>query len=479
MVFSSFIFLYLFLPLTVAVYFITPRTLRNGVLLSASVFFYAWGAPTLVIPLLISCSLDYVLSNYLSTNRKLAPQKRKLILALAITLNLSMLGYFKYANFFIEQLNTTLERLSLHPFSWVAVALPIGISFFTFQKISYLVDVYRGVTPVARNIFDYTLYVLLFPQLIAGPIVCYHDIAEQLTKRRETLPLFLSGVFRFCLGLGKKVLIADSMGSVADAVFALPDASLTTSWAWVGIVAYAYQIYFDFSGYSDMAIGLGAMFGLRFKENFNQPYISQTVTEFWRRWHISLTTFFREYLYFPLGGSRCSTIVTYRNLLLVFLLSGLWHGAAWTFILWGIFHGAFLILDRLFWLRLSRTIPAPVNTLITFIIILFGWSLFRAESLPEALHFMEILLGGTPSPYLPSPAGFIVDNRSSVIFLVATMLCFTPQFLPQARKQLLELRTELSIRRTLAYGGMSVVTLLLATTFLAARGHTPFLYFKF
>jgi alginate O-acetyltransferase complex protein AlgI len=269
------------------------------------------------------------------------------------------------------------------------------------------------------------------------------------------------------------------MGSVADAVFALPEASLTTSWAWLGIVAYAYQIYFDFSGYSDMAIGLGAMFGLRFKENFNRPYVSQTVTEFWRRWHISLTTVFREYLYFPLGGSRRSTVITYRNLLLVFLLSGLWHGAAWTFILWGIFHGLFLIIDRLFWLRVSRAIPAPMNMLITFTIILFGWVLFRAESLPEALHFMGILLGETPSPYLPTPAGFIVDNRSFVVFLVATGLSFTPQFLPQARTQLLELRTELSTRRTLAYGGVSVVTLLLATMFLAARGHTPFLYFKF
>lgn len=479
MVFSSFLFLYLFLPLTVALYFMTPRVLRNGVLLSASILFYAWGAPNLVIPLLISCSLDYVLSTYLPAKREIAPQKRKLILTLGVTLNLSLLGYFKYANFFVEQLNTALESLSLHPFSWVSVALPIGISFFTFQKISYLVDVYRGATPVARNIFDYTLYVLLFPQLIAGPIICYHDIAEQLTKRKETLPLFLSGVFRFCLGLGKKVLIADSMGSVADAVFALPEASLTTSWAWLGIVAYAYQIYFDFSGYSDMAIGLGAMFGLRFKENFNQPYVSQTVTEFWRRWHISLTTFFREYLYFPLGGSRRSTVITYRNLLLVFLLSGLWHGAAWTFILWGIFHGIFLIFDRLFWLRVSRAIPAPVNMLITFTIILFGWVLFRAESLPEALYFMGILLGNTPSIHLPTPAGFIIDNRSFVVFLVATGLSFAPQFLPQVRTQLLELRTELSMRRTLTYGGVSVVTLLLATMFLAARGHTPFLYFKF
>ena len=475
MVFSSFIFLYLFFPLTTLLYYCAPRVAKNGVLLLASILFYGWGAPSLLLPLLGSCVLDYFLSRWLPVQSS-QKANRTFILTLAIALNLCVLGYFKYSNFFIAQWNEALLSFGFSPVTWLHVALPIGISFFTFQKISYLVDVYRGDTPVARNVFDYSLYVILFPQLIAGPIVRYLDIAAELTSRKESLPLFISGACRFCIGLGKKVLIADAMGSVADAIFAIPENSLTSSWAWLGIIAYAYQIYFDFSGYSDMAIGLGAIFGFHFKENFNRPYLSQSITEFWRRWHISLTTFIREYLYFPMGGSRGGHVKTYRNLIVVFLLSGLWHGAAWTFVFWGIFHGLFLVFDRICWLKISKKLPQSVNVALTFVVVLFGWVLFRAETLEQAIRFMATMIGlGAATEPTLMPTGLIIDNRAMFVFAVATLLSFAPLIKAEA----ITLRPSLSAPRTIAYGSISITLLFLATIFLAARGHTPFLYFKF
>jgi alginate O-acetyltransferase complex protein AlgI len=332
--------------LLLAAYYAAPARHRNAVALAASAFFYAWGAPRFVIVLFASGLVDYVLGRELPEGRR-APRARKGILALAVVLNVALLLYFKYANFFVGELNGWLARLGMDGVSWAGVALPIGISFFTFQKLSYLVDVYRGVAQPARNAGDYLLYVALFPQLIAGPIVRYHDVARQLVARDYTRERFFTGMLRFGQGLGKKVLVANTMAEVADAAFGAAPATLSFGWAWVGVLAYAFQIYFDFSGYSDMAIGLGRLLGIEFLENFNRPYISRSITEFWRRWHISLSNWMREYLYVPLGGNRKGTARTYLNLWVVFLISGFWHGAAWNFVAWGAFHGFFLCFDKL------------------------------------------------------------------------------------------------------------------------------------
>ena len=321
MVFSSLTFLFLFLPLMLAAYYACPARHRNLVALLASALFYAWGAPRFVIVLFVSGLIDYVLSRELPGDRG-TPGRRKGVLALAVVLNIALLLYFKYANFFVAEMNAMLARFGGGAVPWAAVALPIGISFFTFQKVSYLVDVYRGVAQPARNALDYLLYVVLFPQLIAGPIVRYHDVARQLEERDYTRERFFMGILRFSQGLGKKVLVANTMAELADAAFNAAPAGLTCGQAWLGVLAYAFQIYFDFSGYSDMAIGLGRLLGIEFLENFNRPYISRSITEFWRRWHISLSNWMREYLYIPLGGNRRGAVRTYFNLWIVFLISG-------------------------------------------------------------------------------------------------------------------------------------------------------------
>ena len=416
MVFSSFIFLFLFLPLTVLAYFVSPRSYRNTILLISSLIFYAWGAANIIIALLVSCSIDYFLSKKLIPQNKFQSQ-RKLYLIISVGMNLSLLGFFKYANFFVEQFNNLIDTFGGSELTWTTIILPIGISFFTLQKISYLVDVYRGDTAPARNVFDYILYVILFPQLIAGPIVRYLDVANEIIERKTSIDLFLAGLRRFILGLAKKVLIADAMGTVADNIFKLSADQLSTPWAWIGITAYAFQIYFDFSGYSDMAIGLGWIFGFHFKENFMRPYLSLNITEFWRRWHISLSSFMREYVYYPLGGNRGTNFSTYRNLWLVFLVSGLWHGAAWNFIIWGAYHGAFLVFDKVLWLKISERFPKFFNVAITFVIVLFGWVLFRSESLSNALQYAGIMIGlNSPSELLLIPRAVLIDNRSCLLY---------------------------------------------------------------
>lgn len=475
MVFSSFIFLFLFLPLTFLVYFTSPRAFRNSILLLVSLIFYGWGAPNMIIPLIVSCAIDFALS------KKIAPQVnslqiRKRYLFIAVGLNVVLLGYFKYANFFVEQLSSVLEIFGATSLVWTKVVLPIGISFFTFHKISYLVDVYRGDSKVARSLFDFILYVILFPQLIAGPIIRYKDVANEIVQRESSLDLFLAGLRRFIFGLAKKVLIADAMGSVADSIFKLPIEQLSTSWAWIGIIAYAFQIYFDFSGYSDMAIGLGWCLGFHFKENFMRPYLSQNITDFWRRWHISLSSFMREYLYIPLGGSRGSRWSTYRNLWLVFLISGLWHGAAWNFIIWGAYHGAFLVIDKVFWLRFSQRIPRFINVALTFLIVLFGWVLFRSSSLFEALNYSAVMLGiHEPTSNLLLPRAMLIDNRSIFVLCIAALLSFVPKF----RIEPIAIVVADRPLKAFSYCAQILFLLILSTAYLASRGYTPFLYFRF
>jgi alginate O-acetyltransferase complex protein AlgI len=478
MIFSSLTFLFAFLPVLLAAYYACPAKHRNGVALLASAFFYAWGAPRFVIVLVASSLVDYVLSRELPAGRR-AAGARKGVLAAAIAMNIGLLLYFKYANFFVEELNGLIARLGGGGFSWMAVALPIGISFFTFQKVSYLVDVYRGVAQPARNAADYLLYVVLFPQLIAGPIVRYHDVARQLVERKYVRERFFTGILRFCQGLGKKVLVANTLGEVADAAFGLAPGDLSCGWAWLGVLAYAFQIYFDFSGYSDMAIGLGRLLGIEFLENFNRPYISGSITEFWRRWHISLSNWMREYLYIPLGGNRKGVARTYFNLWLVFLVSGFWHGAAWNFVAWGAYHGFFLCLDKLFkGTRISRA-PAWLAIPATFVLVLFSWVLFRAPTLPHALAYMgrmvNVLAAGAPE----SAVALVFGLRQQAILAAAVVLCFGPAVKAHPFDFMRLEPARATVPQAVARFAVSMGLLVWSASVLATSNFNPFIYFRF
>lgn len=477
MVFSSLTFLFLFLPVLLAAYYTCPNRWRNAVALAASLFFYAWGAPRFVLVLIASGLVDYVLSRHLPAGR-LSDGRRKGLLALATALNIGLLLYFKYANFFVDNLNAWLGRFGAEPLAWAAVALPIGISFFTFQKVSYLVDVYRGTARPARNAGDYLLYVALFPQLIAGPIVRYHDVAMQLIAREHTRARFFTGILRFSQGLGKKVLVANTMAEVADAAFGAAPGALSCGWAWLGAVAYAFQIYFDFSGYSDMAIGLGRMLGIEFLENFNRPYVSRTITEFWRRWHISLSNWMREYLYIPLGGNRHGTARTYFNLWLVFLVSGFWHGAAWNFVAWGAFHGFFLCLDKAFKnVRIMRA-PAWVGLPITFVLVLFSWVLFRAETLAHAVAYLGRMLdlfGAAPD----AAAAIEFGRRHAATLVAAVVLCFGPALKPHPFDFMRLDPARATVGQAAGRFAVAMVLLVWSAATLATSSFNPFIYFRF
>ena len=477
MIFSSITFLFVFLPLLLAAYYACPERHRNWVALLASVFFYAWGAPRFVIVLGVSSLVDYVLSRELPEG-KCAPSIRRGVLAVAVALNVGLLLYFKYANFFVENLNGWLARFGAEGVAWTAVALPIGISFFTFQKVSYLVDVYRGTAKVARNAADYLLYVALFPQLIAGPIVRYHDVALQLIQREHTRARFYTGILRFCQGLGKKVLVANTLAQVADGAFGAAPADLSCGVAWLGVLAYAFQIYYDFSGYSDMAIGLGRLLGIEFLENFNRPYVSRTITEFWRRWHISLSNFMREYLYVPLGGNRKGEWRTYLNLWIVFLVSGFWHGAAWNFVAWGAFHGFFLSLDKLFkGTRISRA-PAWVGIPTTFVLVLFSWVLFRADSLSHALAYMGRMvdvLGAIPAATVALEFG----ARQQAMLVAALVLCFGPAVKARPFDFMRLEPTGATVAQALTRFAVAMLLLVWSAAVLATSSFNPFIYFRF
>lgn len=392
MVFSSITFLFFFLPVVLAAYLCVGRHGRNLLLLAASLFFYLWGEQIYVLVMLASITINYIFG--LLIERTQAQGKSgKAALVGGVFANLALLGFFKYANFVVANLNVLLTQTGIEPIQMQAVHLPIGISFFTFQALSYIIDLYRGNYPAQKNPLHLGLYISLFPQLIAGPIVRYHDIAGQIKKRRVRLEDFGCGAERFIFGLGKKVLIANPMGQMADHVFAMQAGMLTTTTAWLGICCYSLQIYFDFSGYSDMAIGLGRMFGFHFLENFNYPYISRSIREFWRRWHISLSTWFRDYLYIPLGGNRLGSKRTSFNLLLVFLLCGLWHGASWNFIIWGLMHGVFLVLERGYLGRMLNSFHPFWQHCYALLVVFNGWVFFRIEELADTGYFFAVLYG--------------------------------------------------------------------------------------
>ena len=389
MLFSSLIFLYLFLPLTLLGYYLLKNNYRNYWLLFASLVFFAWGGVSFTVILLFSIVINYFFG--LRIQKNIENKKAYRWLFAGVATNILILGVFKYANFIIKNLNDLFNILSIPSIPETNIVLPIGISFYTFHSLSYLVDIYRRKTTAQRNIFDLSLYIAMFSQLIAGPIIRYSDVWTQLRGRIHTQAKFASGVERFLIGLGKKVLLANTFARVADDIFAADPSALGGLNAWLGIICYTLQIYCDFAGYSDMAIGLGRMFGFEFLENFNFPYIAKSVKEFWRRWHISLSSFFRDYVYIPLGGNRVKVSRTYINLLIVFFLTGFWHGASWSFVVWGLFHGFFMVVERLGFEKILEKTWKPVANIYTMLVVMFAWVLFRADTLSYAIDYWKAM----------------------------------------------------------------------------------------
>ncbi|WP_219601027.1 MBOAT family protein [Hymenobacter sp. DG01] len=401
--------------------------------------------------------------------------QKRIYLIISIVLNVAMLFYFKYANFFLENFSVVSSSLGGGPLTWEQVVLPIGISFFTFEKLTYTIDVYRGVNKPLRSFWDFLLYIMLFPKMIAGPIVRFHEIADQLTDRRafDTIDHKLAGFFRFVVGLSKKVLIANVLGEQADLIFGLNPTELSAPLAWLGALAYTFQIYFDFSGYSDMAIGIGRMIGFQFPENFNNPYVSRSITEFWQRWHITLGRWMRDYLYIPLGGNRVSAGRLYVNLSTVFILSGFWHGAAWNFIAWGAFHGLFLILDRLFLLRISQRLGA-LSIVPTFLVTIVGWVLFRAESLTNALAYLKQMFTGgwAPLPFYTTEFWTVLVLAAGFSFMAA---------LPRVERWEVSLFSTqpFALGRLVGVGLLTSGLLLLSLAYIIGSTFNPFIYFRF
>lgn len=469
MLFSSLLFLWAFLPLVLLLTLALPRRWHNGWLLLASLGFYAWGGVGYALLLLLSISFNYVCG-------LLLPRYGRLPLLIGVAGNLLLLGFYKYANFIALNINGLLEFTRIPAIELPPVALPLGISFFTFQAISYLVDVHRQTVAVQRSPFRLGLYISFFPQLIAGPIVRYHDIDRQIERRTLGWEQFSAGCRRFLIGLGKKVLLANTFAALADEIFALDPHTLDAGTAWAGVLLYSLQIYFDFSGYSDMAIGLGRLFGFELPENFNYPYIARTVRDFWRRWHISLSEWFRDYLYFPLGGSHGSNAQTYRNLLVVFFLTGLWHGASWNFVVWGLWHGLFMVLERQRWFP---ALPRLAQHIYLLLVVVLGWVLFRVAHFEQALAFYRAMFGLNGW----NNSGFawsLYWNRELALMLGIGLLACTPFFRNAYRKIRLFLADGWS-RKGLDLGlALYLYFILLYTNLhLVNSSYNPFIYFRF
>ena len=473
MVFSSSFFILLFLPLFLASYYITPSRYKNYVILIASSIFYIWGAPKFIFVLFGSIILDFYLAQLIF---KAPLHRKKWYLILSVVLNTSILLYFKYANFFIENINELLSSMGYTEIGWVRVALPIGISFFTFHELSYIIDVYRGVKPPLKKISDYAVYILLFPQLVAGPIIRFSEIADQIQDRKNQLNVdsALLGFFRFSIGLAKKVLIANTLGAEADRLFGLAPEELTFATSWLGAVSYTFQIYFDFSGYSDMAIGLARMMGFVFPENFNNPYISQSITDFWRRWHMSLSRWMRDYLYISLGGNKVSTLRLYLNLWIVFLISGFWHGAEWTFIVWGAYHGFFLILERLFFNDLLTKTNKTIRIMYSFIVVIIGWVFFRANDLPHALSFLQHMFTVDLNSFY-----FVIDNRFLAFFILALIACFMAAFNTVERIETRIYTFQPSRIAIYSYVFFGLFFTIISLGYITSSSFNPFIYFRF
>ncbi len=483
MVFSSISFLFYFLPVVLLVYNLAPCRLRNAVLLAASLFFYAWGEPVYVILMIVS-----ILFNYAS-GRKIYSLKEKgkktdTVFVLAVAVNLALLGFFKYADFVIGNINSLSALIAgenAFQLSLLELPLPIGISFYTFQALSYIIDLRKGSVKLQKNLIDFGTYVALFPQLIAGPIVRIKSIEERLALRPKNPQLFAEGTIRFIIGFSKKILIANNMGSIWDTVQNMmtvqPEGSMSVITAWIGALSFTMQIYFDFSGYSDMAIGLGRMFGFEFPENFRHPYISKSITEFWRRWHISLGTWFKEYLYIPLGGNRNGLLKQLRNIFIVWMLTGLWHGASWNFVVWGLYFGAILVIEKLFLLRYLEKAPAFVSHIYTMFLVIISWVIFACEDMGIGFEMIGNMFG----------RGGIFADETGLYLLCSNMILFVIAVIGSTRLASgLWLRFRLFCEENGHGALLTAATLIfvaagltVSTAFMVSSTYNPFLYFRF
>jgi len=473
MVFSSLLFLFYFLPITLLIYYLSPQKYKNIILLIASLFFYAWGEPIYILLMIFSSVVDYSHGLLLDKFRN-NKSKSKLVVLSSVIINLGLLSFFKYGGFIIEILNSTLGT----SFASLDLPLPIGISFYTFQTMSYTIDVYRGEAPVQKSPLSLATYVTLFPQLIAGPIVRYKTVANQINERKETFDTFSDGIRRFIIGLGKKVLLANNIGLLWSQIQNTDISNLTVLTAWLGIIAFSFQIYFDFSGYSDMAIGLGKMFGFQFLENFNYPYISESITEFWRRWHMSLGTWFKDYVYIPLGGNKKGKVKLYRNLFIVWFLTGLWHGASWNFVLWGLYFGVLIAIEKAGLLRIINKLWKPIRHLYVILLLLLGWVLFVFEDFSQGLEYIKVMFGFNNVALYNNQFLFYFVNY--IVLLIILIIGSTPFFKNKYNKIMknsTNSRTSFyeNIGMTIVYAGI----LFISTAYLVDATYNPFLYFRF
>ena len=467
MLFSSLVFLFYFLPFVLLSYYIVPRTAKNGILLLFSILFYAWGGVGLTLLLLASVTVNFLIAKQI--NKRTHAKKW---LTLGVIVNVSLLIYFKYTGFLEENIAALFH---LDTSTWVKVALPIGISFYTFHQISMLRDIYQNPQLPKVHYARTMLYVVFFPQLVAGPIVRYKDIIYQLIDRKESTSQLALGIKRFIVGLFKKVIIANTLAAIADSVMDADQSTISTGAAWLGILAYTLQIYFDFSGYSDMAIGLARMFGIQLLENFNFPYISTSIKEFWRRWHISLSTWFRDYVYIPLGGNRVSKTRNYLNLFLVFVLTGFWHGASWSFIFWGVFHGLFLIIERLGFGKILEKLPLLIRWSYTIFIVMIGWVFFRIKAFSDAwdyvLHLFKFNTEATKTFY------YYLDNERIIILLTAIVLSLLPfnNWLKNPETSLKKGYFAFDLGRNIVL----LIAFFYCVMELTSSSYNPFIYFNF
>lgn len=467
MVFSSILFMFIYLPVVLAVYYICPLKWRNVWLFIVNLMFYGWGEPVYIVLMLFSISINYLNGLMIDKHRETNHRKAKNYLTFNTIINLALLAFFKYFDLFATTINQIIGTELVAP---LGLALPIGISFYTFQTMSYPIDLYRGHTRVQKNFISFGTYVALFPQLIAGPIVRYKDIAEQLDYRVHSPDKFSSGVRRFTIGLAKKVLIANNIGMLWDTYSAMPTNELTVVGSWIGIIAFTFQIYFDFSGYSDMAIGLGRMLGFEFLENFNYPYISKTVTDFWRRWHISLSSWFRDYVYIPLGGNRKGKNRQLLNITIVWALTGLWHGANWTFMLWGMYYALFLIIEKLWLLKVLGRAPNFVGHIYTMVVAICGWVLFQLDSLSKVGTYYKSMFGFAEGGFFASTDAYYLE--AFAVMLIICVIASTPLL------KNLFYRLPKKVR-SVAAPVLVVAGLIIPTAYLVDSTYNPFLYFRF
>lgn len=468
MVFSSLIFIFIFLPLVLVSYYITPRRLRNTVILLASLLFYAWGEPTYIILIIISILINYLGALLIRVHIK-NKDKSKFIFITLLLIDISILFFFKYYGFAIECLGSIIG-LDLKVKS---ISLPLGISFYTFQQISYIADIYMQKVKPERNLIDFATYITMFPQLIAGPIVKYDDIHKQLANRKESINKFGEGVQRFIIGLGKKVILANNIGVIWTQVKEVNLNDLSIVLSWIGIIAFTLQIYFDFSGYSDMAIGLAKMFGFDFLENFDYPYISKSITEFWRRWHMSLGGWFREYIYIPLGGNKKGTLIQVRNLFIVWFTTGLWHGASTNFVVWGLYFGVILFIEKIYLKDLLKKIPSIFSHIYTLIIVMIGWVIFDMNTLTDSGHYIKIMFGFGNNIFIDNLAKYILTNN--FIILLIGLICSTKLIKIYMNK----IKSTFRENDVFLITAINLLILIISTAYLVGASYNPFLYFRF